>query len=149
MTIKRCLLIIAIYFIRYSYIFVKLSILKYHEGKVWWYDKGNIKLYVVEGETDETMTNKDLKSLHKQIKIERHESSKIKPVVTSERRCSWKVNRSCNELQSIFACLFFPYTGDVLKSNRPNSQIHESRDRALCNWTVEIYGSVDTWYLRW
>jgi hypothetical protein len=27
---------------------------------------------------------------------------------------------NCNELQSIFACLFFLYTSDVFKSNRPN-----------------------------
>ena len=95
------------------------------ERKVWRYDNSNIKLYLVERQTDETMTkgkrtNNDLKSLHKQTKIERHEPRKIKPVVTSERRCSWKFNRSCSELQSIFACLFFLCTGNVFKSNRPN-----------------------------
>ena len=68
----------------------------------------------MEGQTDQTMTkgkrtNNDLKSLHKQIEIERHEPSKIKPVVTSERRCSWMVNRSCSELQSIFFHVYFSY----------------------------------------
>jgi hypothetical protein len=46
----------------------------------------------------------------------------------------------CNELQSIFSCLFFLYTGDIFKSNRPNRYIHESLDLALCNCPGEIYG---------